>query len=115
MILATKCRPSLLPLFPPVAESLCDGSGKARASGEPRVGRPGTGAASGRALVLPSQPCTGYQAQKKEDQPWVVWWFFSDTIWARDSDLFGAEEARLSEREWPVESADMFFCQGSAQ
>ena len=38
-----------------------------------------------------------------------VWWYLSDTICAWESDLFGAEAARLSEREWPVESAERIF------
>ncbi|CAE7032197.1 unnamed protein product [Symbiodinium sp. CCMP2592] len=60
--------------------------------------------------LLVNHGWTGYQAQKKEE--WVVWWYLSDTIWAWESDLFGAEEARLGEREWPVESAEHVFVPG---
>ncbi|CAE7338445.1 unnamed protein product [Symbiodinium sp. KB8] len=49
---------------------------------------------AGKRELLVNHGWTGYQTQKKEDQPWVVWWYFSDTIWAWDSDLFGAEEVR---------------------
>ena len=57
-----------LQLLPSVAAGLRDGRRKARASGEPRVDRPGTVAASGRVFfVLGSRPCTGYQAEKKGD------------------------------------------------
>ena len=41
-----------------------------------------------------SGACAGYQAQKEEDEPWVVWWYFSDTLWAWESDLFQADEAK---------------------
>ncbi|CAE7280137.1 unnamed protein product [Symbiodinium sp. CCMP2592] len=67
--------------------------------------------ASKRELLV-NHGWTGYQAQKKEDQPWEAWWYLSDTIWAWESDLFGPEEARLGERERPAESADSVFVPG---